>query len=78
MESLHHLEYCDGEKHWVYCSKPVTWEKSCDWRPCTNKCAVFIEENKGNLQNCEKSTDTQGLVNSADKCTSTSDLCNAM
>lgn len=74
METLYHSEYCDGKEHWVCCNKPITWNACNDWRPCNKKCLVYINQNKENLCNCNKSTTTVGLVETMDKCTLTDDL----
>lgn len=57
MESLHHIEECDGEKHWLICKKPRTWESSTDFRICNNKCKVYEKCNSGKSEDrCEDET----------------------
>lgn len=53
MESLYHTETCDGKKHYIYCSRPKTWEASCDFRMCTSNCQVYVQsKNKKDFELC--------------------------
>ena len=57
MEPIFHSETCDGEKHWIICSTPITWELCNDFRYCNKNCNIYMERNKINCdtKNKEKS-----------------------
>ena len=50
MEPIFHSETCDGEKHWILCSKPITWESCNDFRYCNKNCKIYTQSNKINCQ----------------------------
>ena len=48
MNSIFHSETCDGEKHWILCSNPTTWDVCSDFRYCNKQCEIYIN-NKENV-----------------------------